>query len=146
MKSLPVTWNLTNTFWCTRRRKAFDFTYQKTKARLWSLNISSMGKGHVWINSQRVRKYLNIYIHTLLDLITKNAVGQQNSLVTYQTITLVQSANPCPNILKQIIGRTFICPYTYYNYHYQYIMQQIKYIQTKSRNQTLQKELQKPKK
>ena len=46
-----------------------------------------MGKGQVWIISQRVRRYLNIYI--LLDLISKNAVGQQNSLVTYQTITLV---------------------------------------------------------
>ena len=68
----------------------------------------------------------------LFVLISKNAIGQQNSLVTYQTITLVQSANPCP--------------YTYYKYHYLYVMQQIKYIQMKSKNQTLQKELQKPKK
>ena len=75
----------------------------------------------------------------LLDLISKNAIGQQNSLVTYRTITSVQSANPCPNILKQIIGRTSVCLYTYYNYHYQYIMQQIKlkYIQTKSKNQPM---------
>ena len=111
-----------------------------------------MGKGHVWINSQRVRKYLNVYIYIYIYIYphthywTLSAVRQQNSLVTYQTITLVQSENPCSNILKQIIDRTSICSYTYYNYHYQYIMHQIKYIQTKSRNQTLQKELQKPKK
>ena len=45
-----------------QKKKSLWLYFSKKKSSwLWSLDISSMGKGQVWINSQRVRRYLNIY-------------------------------------------------------------------------------------